>query len=152
MCAAYFVPRILLDLISLKISDIDFNLSKSSKSSFLHPIVSSSILRANIIPNTLLRIPQSILWDTKYHTHIKQQIKLQNLYTYSYFNRYVFRYEKGKQRILSESRQEFPEFAALCYYPWFWMYVSSLNSAPCTCLVNSYITFINPSRGLAQAV
>jgi hypothetical protein len=147
MCAAYFVPLILLDLIALKISDIDFKLSKSSKSSFLHPIVSSSILRANVIPNTLLRIPQSIWWDTKYHTHIKQQIKLQNLYTYRYFNRYVFRYEKGKQKILSESRQELPEFAALWYYPWFWMYVSSLDSAQCTCLVNSYITFLNPSRG-----
>jgi hypothetical protein len=53
----------------------------SSLRSLLHSPVASSLLGPNILLSTLfsntLSLCSSSVWETKFHTHTKQQVKLQ---------------------------------------------------------------------------
>ena len=73
--------RILLDFITRTIFDEEYRPLSSSLCSFLHSVVTSSLLGPNILLYTLFSNTLSLvlpsMWATKFHTHTKQQAKLQ---------------------------------------------------------------------------
>jgi len=80
MHATYPTHSILLYLVPQIISGEEYRPLSSSLCSFLHYPVNSSLLRPNILLSTLfaniLSLRSFLMWETKLHTHKKQQAKL----------------------------------------------------------------------------
>ena len=75
-CPAHLIH---LDLITQTILGEEYRSLSSSLCSFLHSLATSYLLGPNILLNTLfsntLSLHFSLMWETKFHTHTKQQEK-----------------------------------------------------------------------------